>query len=692
MKKRLLIIINYCRAVILTTMLVAGVLSGPVVEASASDSLEAAKRAIRLKDYSTAASLYRLSALEGDTDSMYQLGVLFQMGRGVSKDHSKAVEWYKKAAEQGHVKAQFNLGAMYESGWGTTPDYKMAYDYYRKAAAQGHDRAESKCNMLRDGGLLMLGNTNLPREELLIATVKKNDLNNVVQLLNSGADIDYQDGYGNTPLIESVVCEHIEATKLLISKGVCLEIHNKEGDNVLLVAVQKGNLEITKELLAAGANVNSSNSCGCTPLMIAAKSNDSSMVLLLLDYNADVQKLDDQGRDALHYALNKGNGEVVNILIATGKVALPSSDERVQEAREKIATRLKKIQEAGKPDNAEVVNAFECWTPLMISAWRGEVDIVRLLLSQGEDVNMSDIGGHTALSRASWKGHLEIVDLLLQAGAEIVIGDDDTSDTLPFVLAAKYGHEEVLLKLVHKFIETNGAINLLDTSLYRASGQWYEEIAETIVGAGVGFEIEDDAQLASLILLRAAIKGKGKLVAVLLEYGADINTTNNAGKTALMLAAESGYKDIVRYLIEMKAEIDLQDKQGYTALFLAVHTGNSEIVTLLLNAGSDIQIKSNYGNTPLILAADAGHDEIVELLIDQGVAIDVINKSGDNALLAAMRRSDKNMAKVLLDSGAKPYIPKSKQNEMDTEMKDLLKEYWTIKNLSSELFSTRWGK
>ena len=309
---------------------------------------------------------------------------------------------------------------------------------------------------------------------------------------------------------------------------------------------------------------------------------------------------------------------------------------------------------------------------------------------QGEDVNVRSRDGHTALSRASWKGHLEIVDMLLQAGAEIAIDDD--VDTSPFALAAKYGHKEVALELIQEFIEENGAINLFDRVLYTASGHWYVEIIETIVDAGVDFKIEDDEQLSSLLLLEAAFKGKGKLVSLILEHGADINTTNNVGKTALMLAAESGYKDIVKYLIEMRAGIDLQDKQGYTALFIAVHAGNSEIVSLLINAGSDIQIKSNYGNTPLILAADAGHDEIVELLIDQGGAIDVINKSGNNALLVAMKRSDRNMAKILLDRGAKPFIPKSKQDEVDTEMKYLLKDYWTIKNLSAELFSKRWGK
>jgi ankyrin repeat protein len=79
-------------------------------------------------------------------------------------------------------------------------------------------------------------------------------------------------------------------------------------------------------------------------------------------------------------------------------------------------------------------------------------------------------------------------------------------------------------------------------------------------------------------------------------------------------------------------------------------------------------------------------------LIDQGREIDAINKSGNNALIIAMKRSDKNVAKILLDNGAKPYVPLSKLENVDTEMKDLLKEYRTIKNFSTELLKKPWGK
>ena len=50
------------------------------------------------------------------------------------------------------------------------------------------------------------------------------------------------------------------------------------------------------------------------------------------------------------------------------------------------------------------------------------------------------------------RGIIDIVDVLLQAGAEINVGND--ANTSPFILAAKYGHKEVVLRLIQKYIES----------------------------------------------------------------------------------------------------------------------------------------------------------------------------------------------------------------------------------------------
>ncbi|MBQ7249238.1 MAG: sel1 repeat family protein, partial [Deltaproteobacteria bacterium] len=60
----------------------------------------------------------------------------------VPKDESQAVEWYRKAAEQGMAVAQYNLGLMYDHGRGVPKDEGQAMEWYRKAAEQGHAEAQ----------------------------------------------------------------------------------------------------------------------------------------------------------------------------------------------------------------------------------------------------------------------------------------------------------------------------------------------------------------------------------------------------------------------------------------------------------------------------------------------------------------------------------------------------------------------
>ena len=55
---------------------------------------------------------YRLAAEQGDADAQFNLGVMYENGRGVTRDDGDALRWYRLAAEQGLAEAQYNLGAM----------------------------------------------------------------------------------------------------------------------------------------------------------------------------------------------------------------------------------------------------------------------------------------------------------------------------------------------------------------------------------------------------------------------------------------------------------------------------------------------------------------------------------------------------------------------------------------------------
>ena len=87
-------------------------------------------------DYETALREWRPLAEQGDATAQYNLGVMYDNGRGVARDYAEAVKWYRRAAEQGEAAAQFNLGFMYATGQGVAQDYVLAHLWYNLAASR----------------------------------------------------------------------------------------------------------------------------------------------------------------------------------------------------------------------------------------------------------------------------------------------------------------------------------------------------------------------------------------------------------------------------------------------------------------------------------------------------------------------------------------------------------------------------
>jgi TPR repeat protein len=67
----------------------------------------------------------------------------------VPQDDAEAVKWFRKAAEQGHAKVQYNLGVIYEMGRGVAGDDVAAYAWYSAAAASGHNKARKNRDRIK---------------------------------------------------------------------------------------------------------------------------------------------------------------------------------------------------------------------------------------------------------------------------------------------------------------------------------------------------------------------------------------------------------------------------------------------------------------------------------------------------------------------------------------------------------------
>ena len=91
-------------------------------------------------------------AEQGHASAQFNLGVMYDIGRGVLEDDVEAVRWYRLAADQGFANAQFNLGVMYDNGRGVPEDDAEAARWHRLAAEQGHASAQFNLGLMYEMG------------------------------------------------------------------------------------------------------------------------------------------------------------------------------------------------------------------------------------------------------------------------------------------------------------------------------------------------------------------------------------------------------------------------------------------------------------------------------------------------------------------------------------------------------------
>ena len=124
------------KIVLAILILATGLGFGGAARADFQDGLKAAQSG----DFATALQEWRPLAEQGLVGAQFNLGLMYDNGRGVPENDAKAVKWYRLAAEQEGAEAQYNLGFMYANGEGVLQDDREAVKWYRLAAKQGECR------------------------------------------------------------------------------------------------------------------------------------------------------------------------------------------------------------------------------------------------------------------------------------------------------------------------------------------------------------------------------------------------------------------------------------------------------------------------------------------------------------------------------------------------------------------------
>jgi len=156
----------------------------------------------------------------------------------------------------------------------------------------------------------------------------------------------------------------------------------------------------------------------------------------------------------------------------------------------------------------------------------------------------------------------------------------------------------------------------------------------------------------------------------LIEEGFDVNLRLEENRTPLMLIViKSENTDIITLLLDYGADINSVDSTGMTALHHASNLCSTAAVNILLSRGADFEIQDAFGWTPLARAVflpartDERNFEVVKLLLDYGANVNVWDKQGDSLLMNAVLKNDnQNSIKAIIDHG--PEIDSKNSNGM----------------------------
>src|SRR5262249_47231734 len=192
-----------------------------------------------------------------------------------------------------------------------------------------------------------------------------------------------------------------------------------------------------------------------------------------------------------------------------------------------------------------------------------------------------------------------------------------------------------------------------------------------LTGADVN-SVDSDGTTA---LMHAVIESDVKMMALLIDHGANVNAKNALDSTALMYAATDPAK--TRLLLDREADAKARNKRGTTPMSVAVTTfGSTPVLKLLASRGAepedrlmplaaakgdfdairlllDLGVRAGDSNGASLSAAITGRCEAcVRLLVEKGAPANAVRPNGGSLLNDTVKRAMRDLSQFLLDRGA----------------------------------------
>ncbi|KAI2688995.1 hypothetical protein CBS147325_1993 [Penicillium roqueforti] len=296
---------------------------------------------------------------------------------------------------------------------------------------------------------------------------------------------------------------------------------------------------------------------------------------------------------------------------------------------------------------------FPDWSSLHVLAYFGIIEKAQRLIDQGADLDDCDNQlGITPLHCAVYRGNENMVELLLNARANINATSKDGKTVLH--MAGEQGHRKLIRLLLHRRVNSRRANQQGETALQLAIGTTHDEATVPLL---IKSRFDMDVQnivTGNTALHRAVQLRRPRILAFLLEKGANMNVLNRDGMTALQLACKTDNCEAVSLFLERGAQLETRSSHGTTALHISALQGNWVVFDLLIIGGADINAWDSLGDSLLHMQArDSSTTSIAAHLLAQGANIEACNSQGYTPLQCAAMSGNKTKFLFLVDHGAR---------------------------------------
>jgi ankyrin repeat protein len=300
-------------------------------------------------------------------------------------------------------------------------------------------------------------------------------------------------------------------------------------------------------------------------------------------------------------------------------------------------------------------------TSLFEAIRNGDVSFIKAHATKA-DLESRDSRGATPLMHAAAFGNVEILKLLLDAGADVNARND--FDATALLWGARDPNKARLL--IARGADVNARSRQGRTPLMLASlGHGESSIVALMLEKGADVNVKDKRGDTALGL--AAMTGEIESMRLLLAKGANPAAVNDKGETPIVLATKSKDADAVRLLIAKRVDVNVATtsfnnvRHGpiamikLTPLHRAAAFGPVEMVRDLLAAGADVNARDSRALTPLIfaVATEYAAPRIVQTLLQAGADVNARDNTGETALDWAEKFGYPEVIAALTKAGAK---------------------------------------